>query len=93
MFKSSDLPYFFKINELFVLTKPPSFAIMLKQLLRDVAQNNSGCSAVGEQGIKQLIIVFADAMSHVASKASRVYRGEAMRHKSGREASVARYLL
>ena len=59
----------------------------------NVKATHSGCSAVGEQGTKRLIIVFAEVMSHVASRASRVYRGDAMRHKSGREASVARYPL
>ena len=34
---------------------------------------------------KGLRILFGEAMSRVASKASRVYRGEALRHKSGRE--------
>ena len=33
---------------------------------------------------KGLIILFREAMSHVARKASRVYRDEVFRHKSGR---------
>ena len=34
---------------------------------------------------KQLSIVFGEAMSRVARKTSRVYRGDDFRHKSGRE--------
>ena len=33
---------------------------------------------------KQLITVFREAMSHVASRSRRVYRADDMRHKSGR---------
>ena len=36
---------------------------------------------------KQLITVFGEAMSRAASDASRVYRGEVARHRSGREPS------
>ena len=48
----------------------------------------SGRSAVGEQDTKQLITVFGEAMSHVASKARRAYRADAVRHKSGRGGAV-----
>ena len=43
-----------------------------------------GTKGMGERDIKRLITVFGEAMSRVASRQSRVYRGERRRHKSRR---------
>ena len=48
------------------------------------AYRECGILAGGRAKRKQLIVVFAEAMSHVASRTRRVYRAEVMRHKSGR---------
>ena len=41
---------------------------------------------------KQLITVFLEAMSYVARKTSRVYRGEVFRHKSGRGRTYGNFI-
>ena len=48
------------------------------------AYRECGILAGGRARQKQLIVVFAEAMSHIASRTRRVYRAEVMRHKSGR---------
>jgi hypothetical protein len=52
-----------------------------------------GTKGMGERGTKRLITVFAEAMSRVASRTSRVYRGEGRRHKSRRGSVAARKCL